>query len=130
MNVIEKARELANALTEDERCKRMQVAKAANDEDKELQALIGEFNLLRIKMNAELRKNPPDKEKCKKYEQDIKELYPKIMGNKNMAEYKEAKKAVDELIGHINSIIQMSVNGEIDGETGCSGQCDSCAGCH
>lgn len=130
MDVIEKARELGKMLMEDERCKRMQVAKAANNEDRELQAMIGEFNLLRIQLNNELSKNPPDKEKCKKYELSMKELYPKIMANKSMAEYNEAKKAVDELVGHINSIVQLSISGEVDSDTGCSGQCAGCAGCH
>lgn len=56
MDVLEKARELAQAIAEDERCKRLQAAKIANDSDKELQDIIGEFNLKKLQLNNEFNK--------------------------------------------------------------------------
>lgn len=129
MEVIEKAKELAQTIMEDERCRRLQVARAANDNDIELQKLIGEFNLKKIALGAEFKKTPPDKEKAQKFENEMKELYAKIMANPTMAEYTQAKKDMDELLTHINSIIQMSVSGEVS-EGSCSGNCEGCAGCH
>lgn len=131
MDIIEKARELGQALMEDERCKRLQAAKAANDSDAKLQEFIGEFNLKKIQMNNEFNKAPEQqsKEKLSKIEQELKDVYNKIMTTPTMVEFTAAKKDMDELIGHINSIIQMSVSGEVDGS--CSGNCASCGGgCH
>lgn len=130
MDIIEKARELGQALMEDERCKRLQAAKAANDSDANLQELIGEFNLKKLQMNNEFNKNPEQqsKEKLSALEQELKDVYNKIMATPSMVEFTAAKKDMDELIGHINSIIQMSVSGEVDGS--CSGNCASCGGCH
>lgn len=132
MDVIEKARELGLALIEDERCKRLQAAKAANDNDAQLQELIGEFNLKKIQLNNEFNRDieQQSKEKLAGVENELKAIYAKIMENPSMVEFTQAKNDMDELIGHINSIIQMSVSGEVDGEGSCSGDCSGCAGCH
>lgn len=131
MDVLEKARELAQAIAEDERCKRLQAAKTANDSDKELQDIIGEFNLKKLQLNNEFNKpaGEQSKEKMTKLENELKEIYSKAMANKSMAEYSKAKTAMDELLSHINGIIQMSVTGEVS-EGGCTGDCSSCGGCH
>lgn len=130
MDIIEKARELGQALMDDERCKRLQTAKAANDSDAKLQEFIGEFNLKKLQLNNEFNKAPEQqsKEKIAKTEQELKDVYNTIMKMPTMVEFTAAKKDMDELIGHINSIIQMSVTGEVGGS--CSGDCASCGGCH
>jgi cell fate (sporulation/competence/biofilm development) regulator YlbF (YheA/YmcA/DUF963 family) len=131
VEVIEKARELGLAIMEDERCKRFQAAKTANDSDAELQSMIGEFNLKKLQLNNEFNKDPEQqsKEKLTQIEGELKRIYGKVMSNKSMAEFTQAKKDMDELVGHINSIIQMSITGEVS-EDGCEGNCASCAGCH
>jgi len=131
MGVIEKARELGEALLADERCIRLQNAKAANDADTELQNLIGEFNLKKFQLNNEFNKKPEEqsKEKIEQYQKELKDIYGKIMATEGMKEYAAAKKDVDELLSHINSIIQMSITGEVDGG-GCGGNCSACGGCH
>lgn len=133
MEVIEKARELGLAIMEDERCKRLQTAKVANDSDTELQGVIGEFNLKKLQLNNEFNKDPEQqsKEKLTQIENELKEVYGKAMSNKSMAEYTQAKKDMDELVAQINSIIQMSISGEVSEDDGCSGNCSSCGGgCH
>lgn len=130
MEVIEAARQLGEALMQDERAKRLQLAKAANDADTVLQGMIGEFNLKKLNYQNLLQQENVDREKVSKVEGELKELYTKIMENDTMKAFENAKKEMDELIGHINSIIQVSVSGEVSAEGGCSGQCSGCAGCH
>jgi cell fate (sporulation/competence/biofilm development) regulator YlbF (YheA/YmcA/DUF963 family) len=129
MDVIEKAKELGVALMNDEKVKHLQIAMVENDNDFELQKLIGEFNLKRAALNEETYKDDKNNEKIKMLEQELKTLYQQIMENKSMAEYNKAKADVDEIVSHINSIIQMSITGEAPDE-GCSGGCNSCGGCH
>jgi cell fate (sporulation/competence/biofilm development) regulator YlbF (YheA/YmcA/DUF963 family) len=130
MDIIEKAQELGQALMNDEKVKRLQISMVDNDNDFELQKLIGEFNLKRIALNEELKKDDKDGEKTKMFEQEVKDQYQKVMENASMSEYNNAKTAVDEIVQHINSIIQVSISGEAPDE-GCSGGgCSSCAGCH
>ena len=135
MDVIEKARELGQVIVENEKCKRLQAAKAANDSDSELQEMIGEFNLRKMQLNNEFNKEPElqSKEKIIETEKGLKEIYAKIMASPSMIEFTEAKNDMDELLGHINNIIQMSISGEVDvdGDGGsCGGNCSSCGGCH
>lgn len=132
MEAIEIARELGQAIAEDGRCKRLQAAKAANDADAALQEMIYAFNLKQMQVNAEMHKEPEkqDKEKLKQFQNEMKESYASVMATPLMVEFAAAKKDMDELIGHINSIIQMSVTGEADEGSACGGDCGSCAGCH
>lgn len=129
MGVIEKAQELGETLMADERCKKYQAAKAAYDSDAALQQLIGEFNLKKMQLNKELEKDSggQDGEKVNALQDNLKDIYAKVMENKSMKAFYDAKKAVDELLEHINSIIQISVTGEA---SGCGGDCGSCHGCH
>ena len=54
MDVIAKARELGKAIQQDERFIRYAKARLANDDDKELQDAIGEFNLVRMELDREV----------------------------------------------------------------------------
>lgn len=129
-NIILMARELGNEIMQDERCIALQMAKAANDEDDVLQGEIGEFNLKRAAINAEMNKESKNEEKIEKLNTELRELYDKIMINPNMTAYNKAKKEADELINHITSILTMSMNGQSP-EEGCgSGGCSGCSGCH
>ena len=129
MDVIEKAKELAQAISQDERCRRLQVAKAANDSDSALQEMIGRFNLQKMQLGEEYKKEPPDRDRIRELEQSIRAVYQEIMKTPAMTEYSVAKDAMDELVAQINAIIQLSVSGEVDA-AGCSGDCAGCSGCH
>ncbi len=128
MDVIEKAKELSMAVMQDERCRRFQLAKAERDADFELQKLIGQFNLNKIKLNAEYKKTPLEPEKLKGMEQELRDVYGVIMQNEHMKVFNNAKKEMDELLSHINGIIQLAVSGEVD-DSSCAGDCASCGGC-
>lgn len=132
MDVIEKARELADAITEDARCKRLLVAKENNDNDKELQEIIGEFNLKKMQLNNEFNKPEAEqkKEEMEKLEQELKNVYGKAMSNKAMIEYNTAKQEMDQLVNQINEIIQVAISGEPETDHNCSGDCSCCGGCH
>ena len=134
MDVITTARELGKAIQKDDRFIQLAVLQQANDADTELQSLIGQFNLKRIDLNAELNKTEKDQQRITKLNEEVREIYGKIMSNPNMAAYNAAKEEVDGLIDYVMQILRGSINGEdpdtIERQTGCSGSCDSCSGCH
>lgn len=134
MDVISLARELGKAVQQDERYLKMMAQQQANDEDKELQQLIGEFNLKRIALNNEINQSEKDQEKINKANEDIKEIYQKIMANNNMKTYNDAKTELDSLMDFVLQILRGSVNGEdpdsIQKQSDCTGSCSSCSGCH
>ncbi len=134
MEILKMARELGKLIQNDERYIRVQNAKAANDNDQELQQAIGEFNLKRLSLNEQMNKNEKDSEKIAKLDKEIRAIYDKVMSNTNMIEYNEAKNDFESLMKQVNMIITYSANGSdpdsINTEQSCSGSCSGCSGCH
>ncbi|MDD2955999.1 MAG: YlbF family regulator [Oscillospiraceae bacterium] len=135
MDVIRMAKDLGKAIQADDRYLAMRLAMEANDNDEELQAQIGEFNLKRMALNQEIQKEERDQEKMNELDKEIKTLYGAIMGNPKMVVFTSTKQEMDSLMNFINQILVMSVNGEDPetaemNETSCTGSCSSCSGCH
>lgn len=134
MDIIAQTRELGKMIQQDERYKAYVAARDKNDNDPELQQMISEFNVLRSDLNNEMIKDDKDAEKLKQLDEDIKTLYNNIMESELMVAFNNAKEEMDSLLSQINNIITMCANGE-DPDTcsatgGCTGSCESCAGCH
>lgn len=126
--------DLATQLQADPRCEAVMNAAAAADEDKELQSLIGEFNLKRMAINAEESKEESDAEKLRTLNQELRSTYAAVMANERMMAYDAAKATLDELVNKLHLAINLAVQGQDPNlaaqESACSGDCSSCAGCH
>ena len=133
-NVIEKTRELGKLIQQDARYKAYVAAREKNDSDPELQKMISEFNDLRTELAGEMAKDDKNAEKLTQLDDDIKTLYGNIMGSELMMEFETAKAAMDTMLSQINTVITQCANGEDPDTcpvtTGCTGSCESCAGCH
>lgn len=132
--ILEMAKDLGRAIQQDERFMKMQMAQARADEDEALQALIGEFNLKRMAINAESAKGEEqDEEKLRTLNVEIREVYAKVMANESMAAYNEAKTEMDKLTNAVGAILNMAAQGldpDDYEEHSCGGNCSSCGGCH
>lgn len=134
MDIIEKARELGKLIQQEESYIALQKAQADADADMELQNLIGDFNMKRMSINNESSKKDKDSEKLALLNSQMREDYSKIMSNKNMIAYNEAKDAFDMVANRVLAIVQQSAEGA-DPETAdystssCSGSCSTCGGC-
>ena len=135
MDIITKARELGKALQQEESYIKLMEAQKTADADTELQSLIGEFNLKRMAINNEASKNDRDQDKLTQLNNEMREVYSKIMSNENMVAYNDAKEAFDPIATRVLAIIQQSAEGA-DPETAdytqssCSGSCSTCGGWH
>lgn len=134
MDIIQMSRELGKAIQQEDAYIKLQVAQQNSDNDKELQDLIGEFNLKRMSINNEAQKSDRNDEKLQQLNVELREVYAKIMQNENMTAYNNAKEELDTLLQRVLAIISQSANGE-DPETtdytpSCTGSCSSCGGCH
>lgn len=135
MTVIEAVRNLGEAIQADERFLRYAKARLANESDKELNSLIGDFNVVRMNLDEAMTADARDEEKIKELNERLRTLYTDIMAKENMAEYNAAKTGLDSMLGDINSVIMQCVEGA-DPKTAepevhsCSGSCESCGGCH
>ena len=135
MDIIAAARALGAAIQADERYKKVLEQRRKHDADKELQELIGEFNMARMSVDNELGKEEGrDEEKIKEFNSTLRRLYGKIMCNDNMIEYNKAKEEFDAVMQRANAIIELCTEGEdpatCEPATGCTGSCATCGGCH
>ena len=134
MDIIEKAREPGKLIQQEESYIALQKAQADADADMELQNLIGDFNMKRMSINNEASKKDKDSDKLALLNSQMREDYSKIMSNKNMIAYNEAKDAFDMVANRVLAIVQQSAEGA-DPETAdystssCSGSCSTCGGC-
>lgn len=133
--VLKLSRELGAAIQNDEAYKKLMEAKEANDNNEELQNKIKEYNMHKLQLNIENKKEDADKAKVDELVAVMNTLYEEIMGDKSMVDFKDANDEFEKIIEKLNMIVSGSINGEnpfmIDTDgTACSGSCASCAGCH
>ena len=136
MTCIEMFKKAAVAMQTDERYIELDAARRANEADEELQNLIGDFNLARMDLNQELSADERDDERITELNNKINETYAAVMNHPGMKRYNEAKAAAEQLVNHIDAIINTAMNGgdpmtvEAPAAGGCSGSCSTCGGCH
>lgn len=133
MDVIAQVRELGKAIQKDERFIRYAKARLENDNNTELQALIGEFNIIRMELDKQLSGEEKEQDKVDELNVKLRDVYGKIMASPAMVEYNTAKAELDQMVGEINTVISKCLDGE-DPETcetvACTGSCSTCGGCH
>ena len=103
-----------------------QKAKTSHDDDSELQQLINEFNLKKMAVMQEMKKEPKDDVRVEQLQSEMRIVYADIMKNPIRTDYLEAKEAIEGLVNNIYSIINFHVTGK-EAECGGSG-CASCGG--
>ena len=134
MDCIDLFKKAAAAMQTDPRYLELDSARRANDADQELQAMIGEFNLQRLDLNASSEAEP-DTARIAELNQKINDLYSQIMASEGMVRYNAAKSECEAMVSYIDAIINTAMNGGDpmavrQPEAGCTGSCSSCAGCH
>ncbi len=134
MDLITLTRQLGHAIQEEKAYKDLRAAQTTADNDKELQDLIGEFNLKRMAINNEACKEERDEDKLRTLNEEMRSTYTKIMQNENMIAYNDAKTALDTLMQRVMAIITQSAEGEdpdtTDYSPSCTHDCSTCGGCH
>ena len=134
MDIIAMARELGAALQKSDEYTAYNVAKNAADNDAELQGMIGDFNLKKLSLSAEVQKEDKDPDKLAALNEEVRSIYARIMAHPTMMAYNTTKEELDRILNFIQQIIVYSANGEdpatIQEETSCGGDCSGCSGCH
>ncbi len=136
MDIIEMTRQLGAALQQDERYFAFRNAQKTNEEDAQLNDLIGKLQLLQLQYQQEASKDDKDEAKLRQIDADYGNTYAEIMSNENMKAYDAAVKEVDKLMKYINGILTLCIQGEDPAtcephihEHDCSCGCDGCDGC-
>lgn len=136
MNIIDLARNFGKEIQKTDEYLELMRAKKENDNDKELNDLIGKFNLLKFDIQCLLSDKEDQQEKINEKNSELSKIYEKIMKNENMIAFNKASDNMNAIMNKINSILMGTVNGEDPltfsefNNLGCSGSCGGCSGCH
>ena len=135
MELEKLARELGAAIQKDQVYLDYEAARKANDEDEELNALMGKIRLVQLSYQQEAAKESPEEQKMQAFYVEFIGVFNEFMAFANMLAFYLARFAVDEMMNFLTGILAMCVNGE-DPATcdptahNCGGECSSCSGCH
>ena len=98
MDIIKLTRELGAAIQQDDRYAKFQAAQKANEEDKDLNDLMGKIQLVHMSYQHEASKEDANEQKLAAYETEFNDLYKKVMENE-AAKGERATKAADIYLG-------------------------------
>lgn len=131
MDVLEQAKILGQALVDSDEFKAYADAEKEYNSNEEAQKLTKEYDKnCEIHYN-ELKKDGIAPSEMVKIRRQITEEYTKVSSHPVIKDYLEKKKAAERLLANVNSIIKFYVTGEEQhDDSGCTGSCSTCGGCH
>ena len=127
--IIEKARELGQMLSECDEYKALKGAEDLQLADPDAQQLMMEYATVRERLGQRASKEGATKEELESVQKEAQEAFEKLMTNANIKRYVEASQTFKTLIDQVNAIIAYFVKGE-EQSGGCSGNCSNCGGRH
>ncbi|KJS80184.1 MAG: hypothetical protein JM58_19070 [Peptococcaceae bacterium BICA1-8] len=132
MDIYNKAKELAEAISQSQELKKMRDSEAAMMCDPQAQKLVEDYQEVQMEaMKAGLQFDELPEEKQKVLE----ELDEKMSQNEHIVAYMEAQEALEQILRSVNLIISSALN-ESDSSCGsdcdsdCSSGCSSCSSCN
>lgn len=129
MDVLEKARELGEALFESETYQKMKEAEDKHLTDVPSQEAVMAYNEERNKIMERMRKDDATKEDIEACQQELQAAFDRVLENDVVRNYVETKQAFETLLQQINNILGYYARGKQEG--GCDpSKCSSCSGCH
>ncbi len=128
-SIMNAAEALGKLIGESEERKRATIAVNALMNNETAAKLMMDYNELRQKEMMKLQVKEPSKEELEAFQNLMQTEFKKLAENEIVAEYMEANKAYEALVKRVNGVLGYYINGE-EPESGCSGSCSSCGGCH
>ncbi|HEX2945776.1 MAG TPA: YlbF family regulator [Clostridia bacterium] len=129
MNVLEKARELGEALAESEQLKRLNNAQTALENDDRGMGLMEDYRLLQIEL-VKATRDDNNEVKIGDIKDMLMSKQAEIDDYKITSEYIEAKNDFDELMKNVNDVITFAITGEACSPSKCASCGGGCGGAH
>lgn len=131
--ILDLAQELGNKIAESEETKTFREMEKIFYEDENAQKLMKDYESERAALTVKAKSMEMTPENLKFFQEEMKNSMDKLMADKTVREYLEAKSNFNNIVTKVNSIISFCIQGEeqeLASEGGCSGNCSSCGGCH
>ncbi len=123
--VIEKARELGEAIQASEEMKNVKNLDILRDNDDEAQELLREFNMKRMNLARDMQSGKISREEAVKLNNEAFDAV--IEKSETVRNYVDAKKKLDAMVNQVNQILNFYITGQ---DPNCTHDCSTCGGCH
>ncbi len=133
--ILQLAQQLGEAIAESEEIKTFREMEKIYFESEEAQKAMQEYEEKRAAMTVKAKEEGMTPESLQLFQQEMKAAMDKLVANKTVKEYLDAKSAFNDIITKVNAIISYCVQGEeqgnaVGGSGSCTGNCSSCSSCH
>ena len=133
--ILELAQRLGEAIAESDAVKTYREMEKIYYESEEAQKAMQEYEDTRAAMTVKAKETGMTPESLKLFQEEMQGAMEKLMENKTVKEYLDAKSGFNDIFTKVNSIIAYCVQGEeqnmaTSGSGSCSGNCGSCSSCH
>ena len=127
--IIELAHLLGMEIAKSDEIKTLNETKNAFDSDRELQALMSEYEADRVLLGQEFSKNESeiDEKAIADLRARIEELTREVSKNPIYIAFANAQQNMNKLMADVNAEIKFCITGERDN---CTHDCSTCSGCH
>lgn len=130
MEIFELAKLLGEAIAKDNRMIEFDKAKAAYENDAELQAALKEYEVQQQALQMEMLKEDKDNFTIDVINERISLLYDMIVTNESFLKLNRLQVEVNELMNEVNNTITCAITGE-DPKSACTHNCATChSQCH
>lgn len=133
--ILELARALGEKIADSKELKTFKEMQKIYFESETAQKAMKEYEDTRMKMTVKAQETGMTPESLELFEKEMQGAMEKLTANKTVKEYLDAESAFKDVITKVNSIIAYFIQGEeqnmaAQSSGGCSGNCNSCRGCH
>ena len=128
-NVIQKARELANALRFSPEFILMRAAEDAANQDEYLTNIYQEYEQKRAEVEQLAVQDDPDYEAMKARTHELEELQAQYNDHPLAKAVKQSRNDFAAMMREVNNTLQQALNPEGTKARGCNGACSTCSGC-
>lgn len=131
--ILELAQKLGEKIAESEEIQAFKEMEKIYNEDETAKKVMEEYEKERAQMTVKAKETGMTPESLVMFQTEMKKSMDKLMSNKTVCNYLEAKSAFNDIIKKVNAIISFCIQGEeqeLASEGGCTGNCSSCGGCN
>lgn len=134
-DILKLAQSLGAAIAESEEIKTFKEMEKIYFESESAQKAMEEYEETRAKMTVKAKETGMTPESLELFQNEMQGAMEKLLQNKTVKEYLDAKSKFNEVLTKVNSIITFCIQGEEqnlaqEGTSSCSGNCSRCSGCH
>ena len=128
--VLNKTRDLGQAILNSTIYQEMKEAEDRALKNEKAANIMGQYIEHRTTLENLMQQNKPDTDQMSEESRIMEELQAQLNQIEDIVVMGEKRAAFTDLINQVNRLLKFVITGEAEEESGCTGSCETCGGCH